>query len=694
MRHAPLLVGLLLAACAAPPTDAPEPPESTPTPAPAATPAPERVEIAVQVTLDGVPAPGVTLSQGGLPARWTTDETGAAQVTLDRTLDGEHWIIASHPEARQTAAELRDDANLSETVVLELTRFVADDNPQYTFRHPGTPDQRESTAFCAHCHVTINEDWFASPHRTSASNPVVQDLYSGVRSDIEEEGPCVEAGGLWQAGLAPGTGELVGRCYVGDGALPALNEHCGTDTPCDESATAFGGCADCHAPGIDGQLGGRDLLRAEGLAYDFGVHCDVCHRVESLDPDGEPGVAGALQLVRPSEAASFGQDWFPLVFGPYDDVPSGVMGAVAREHFGEAAFCGGCHEQAQEVLVPGELADLSRWPDGRLPIHTTFTEWQASPLAESAPCQACHMPPDPEVTNSADLQLLGLEPGMVQGWIRPPGSVRKHAWIGPRQPESGMLQQAAALFVDKEVSEGELIARVTVRNAGAGHAIPTGEPMRSMVLRVAAACDDQPLDAIGGDVVPGFGGALATQDDSGDWSVWPGAEVGERIRVVRREGWIDYPGFGRFGDGSFDAEAKGLPTDEFVADVEITGVDGDVVTLAAPLPPGDVAYRVRASGLPSDGDESSGAAGAPGFGFARVTAAADGRTMVPHFLAVDIASDNRLMPQQEWTSTHRFAAPCDEPTVQAVLVHRAWPLELARERGWDSRESVMVEVER
>jgi hypothetical protein len=63
--------------------------------------------------------------------------------------------------------------------------------------------------------------------------------------------------------------------------------------------------------------------------------------------------------------------------------------------------------------------------------------------------------------------------------------------------------------------------------------------------------------------------------------------------------------------------------------------------------------------------------------------------MVPHFAAVDVASDNRLAPDGEWTSEHRFATPCAEPEVSAVLTWRRYPLPLARERGWELTEGLM-----
>jgi len=667
------------------PTPTPEP-TATPDPTPTPTPAPQ-LDVLIDVTLDGAPVGGVTVLQGGRDNRTVTDAAGRATVDVDRTLDAEHWVVASHPDARQMAAQVTAETADGDLLTIELTSFDASDNPDYVFRHPGTPDLRDSTAYCAHCHQTMAEDWFASPHRQAASNPVVHDLFSGVVT--ADEAACAEAGGTWGPGLEPGTRTAIDRCFLGDGVLPALNPGC---ADCDADATAFGGCADCHAPGIDGQLGGRSLLEATDRAYDFGVHCDVCHHVEGLDPDAEPGVAGALHIVRPSEGPMFGKPFQPLMFGPYDDAPTAFMGSVHREFFTESEFCAGCHEQRQAVLVPNESIDLARWPDGRLPIHTTFTEWQDSPIAGVLECQSCHMPADdPKVTNSADLQLLpGIDAGFTAGWVRPAGSVKQHGWYGPRQPESGILQTAASITITKVLGEGELTASVTVRNGGAGHAIPTGEPMRSMVLQVEASCAGTPINPTGGAVVPAFGGALATQV-GGDWSQWPGAAVGERIRVVARDGFIDYSGFGPFGDGTFSTEAKGLPQDSFVGEVTITAVDGDTVTTDPPIPAGDVAYRVEAAPFPTADAPSASAAGAPGFAFARVLAGADGRTMVPHFLATDVVSDNRILPGAVWTSEHRFASPCAEPEVHAVLVHRAYPPALARERGWTLTESVAAE---
>lgn len=628
-------------------------------------------EVRVRATLDGVPEAGIVVMQGGLPDRWTTEATGELTVTVDLTLDADHALVGAHPEARSYAELVYDS---TEEVWLDLTRFDPADNPAYPFADPGEGEPLDATsAQCLHCHFTLHEDWFASPHRTSASNPALHDLYQGLAS-AWDEADCAARGGSWQPVVEPGTGADAQRCVVAEGVRET-----GTN----------GGCADCHAPGIDGELGGRDLLDATGLAYDYGVHCDVCHRVESVDLGAAPGVAGRLRLVRPSEPATtpaFGE-WQPLTFGPWDDVPNPRMGGVAREVYHESTYCAGCHESTQPAWM-GAI-DLARWPTGELPVHSTWSEWEASALNPAAPCQSCHMPPDPETASGADLYAAGHgEDGIVgiaTGWERPPGSVRVHAWYGPRQPEAGMLGLAATLDVRSTLTGGELEAVVTVENVGPGHALPTGEPLRAVLLVVEARCGDTPLPATGGDVLPDWAGAVASQDATGDWTRWPLAEPGDTLRVVRRPGgWVDYEGFGPFGDGRFDAEAKGLPVEEAAGAATVLAVEGGVVTLDAPLPDGDVAYLTRGQAW----------AGRPGVAFARVLADAEGTPMVPHFAAVDVRSDHRLLPGAGWTSTHHFAAGCATPEVTATLWHRNYPWALAEARGWEVTDQGMAEVTR
>ncbi len=602
----------------------------------------------------------------------------------------------SHPALLEALARLLVDSDFEEGVTIALQRYADGDNPLYVFQDPGTPEIRDSTTYCAHCHVTINADWYGSAHRRAASNAVVQDVYAGAAAAWADASACDAAGGTWRTGVGPGTGAAADRCYLGTGTLPDLNPDC-AETPCDGIADATGACADCHAPGIDGALGGRDLLQATGLSYDYGVHCDVCHKVESVDLDSlDPGVSGRLRILRPSEEGTTAGPWKPLTFGPHADVLNPRMGSVQRGHYADATICAGCHEHHQPALVPGAALDAARWPDGTLPIHTTWSELRDGPLGADVVCQSCHMPPDPDVGNGADLEnLFDIGEGLAGGWLRPAGAVRRHVWFGPRHAEQRMIDLAAAVGIHAEVDGDDLLVTTTVRNTGPGHAIPTGEPLRHLLLVVEARCDGARLTPRDGPTVPDYGGAVATQDASGDWTRWPDAAPGMRVRVVRRTGaWRDYEGYGPFGDGTFSVEDKGVPEEVLAGEAAIDAVGGDgTVVLAGPLPAGDVAYLVHGpDALPAEGAAWADLAGLPGFGFARVLADADGRRMVPHHAAVDVVSDTRLLPTRAMTVTHRFPAACDAPEVAAALLHRGYPKALAAERGWPMTEAVMAEA--
>ena len=627
----------------------------------------------VRVTLDGEPVGDTLVVQGGNPARWFTDSEGKVTIEVDLLVPGDHFVMASHPDARIAGENVYyNDPFFEDTgdIVIALERFDTSDNEAYVFKDPGEPGHSHVIEKCAHCHLTVADSWGESVHRVMAKNPVTHDVYEGTAMGITDEQACVERGGAWVEDAHPSTGEQRFRCKVTSGVV-------------DQQGT--GACADCHAPGIDGVVGGRDLRDATGRSYEEGAHCDVCHHVESVNLDLAPGVAGSLNIVRPSEEAPFpgvGQ-WHPLTFCPNPDNANKLMSCVQRDHFRESKFCGGCHELDQPSLVEGEGLDVARWPGGELPIQSTFSEWASSTYAQAVSCQGCHMPPAPEeVLNGADLQAFsGDNTGITGGWPRPYGSVRLHSWPGPRSGVDSKLPTPLSLQVAASVSGESVVASVTVTNSGAGHAVPSGEPLRSIILLVSAECDGEGLKASGGDAVWDVGGAYALKTQGEDWSTWPGAKVGQMVRVTSRSGaYHDYTGFGPFGDGTFSAEQKGLRVEHVVGEALIEAVDGESVTFEGTLPEGDVAYLV-------DGQAYAGAAG---FAFARVAVGPEGRRHVHHHEALDIASDNRLLAGASWTSEHHFVKGCDAPVVTATLIHRALPLHLVRARGWGLRDQVMV----
>lgn len=210
-----------------------------------------------------------------------------------------------------------------------------------------------------------------------------------------------------------------------------------------------------------------------------------------------------------------------------------------------------------------------------------------------------------------------------------------------------------------------------------------------LILLVDAFCGTEELQAVGGAVVPDFGGYRGKKMWVEDHLNWPDAQVGDKLRVVRyQEEFYDYNGFPPFEEGGWDASQKGLSVENPVVERTIIALSSDGVVLDAPLEEGDIVYWVSAE---QEGMNSVGWAGHAGFAFARVLLGESGTKMVPHFMAVDIASDNRLLPQESWTSSHIFASTCDEPVVKTRLLYREQPLWLSREKGWDAVDKIMVE---
>ena len=677
-----------------PPTD-PDPDPIEPTPQDCEAPeVPDAIPdgtLWFQITLDDAPVEGLRVQQGGNPKYVLTDCRGNALVPYqDRQRALGPTIIASHPEARIRAYEFEQAPPHTGPFQIALTRFNPADNQRYEFQHPGTPTDRSTTARCGHCHEDINDAWYDSSHRTSATNPRVQDHYSGTNSLITDQASCEALNGEWRVSRLPGTDERGARCFVTDGALQIANPDCDDGLDCGENAN-FAGCADCHAPSINGTLGGRDLLEARDIAYNFGVHCDVCHRVNTVESlDTTAGVGGRLNLHRPSERSpsqALGL-WFPLTFGPRHDVPNPRMGSVQRDHYQDGYLCSGCHELEQGALSPTAAIDTSRWPSGKLPVQSTFSEWKRGPMGDKVACNACHMPPNPKRANSSHLdeQPANTE-GISAGFIRPTGSLRHHSWVGPRTEGSRMLELSATLKLSAVQTEEAWQLNVTTQNVGPGHAIPTGDPSRHLVLEVDGECDGSELKPKGGDTIPDYGGhtrLLETLPSPSEMNLLP---IGTIIRAVQRGNARDYNGIPPFeAGGRFSSNEKGIYDDQWAGESILVANDNGQKVWSPALPSATHYFVVEPT-------QSRLLAGKPGSGFARVMLGTNGERYVPHYKAIDVASDNRLAPGQAVTTTHLFETNCETPRFSAKLFYRNSPAQWMQTYGWPYDETLMTEAE-
>ena len=666
---------------------------------------------------DFVPVAGAWVMQGGLPeGRILTDENGAFTFRLVDQGYGLAVLVATKPGYRAVGME---HFLPGEPVILKIRQIAGPDNEDYIYQEPGNgiDDMQED---CSHCHTTFVREFLTSGHAEATRSIYLQDLYAGVSRAHEDQVDCEEAGGQWKLGKTPGTeDETSMKCYLGGGVLSELNPICGNADgglacddpalPLEQAPTAFGACADCHAPGINGVAGGRNLHDAHGLSFEKGVHCDVCHKVSEVDLEKPPGIGRRLVLSRPSEPGKNTFLWDPVYFGPLIDVPNVAMGGSYQPQFKKAEFCAGCHEQNQPALIPGDTLDAAKWPNG-LPVHSTFSEWEDGPYGQdTTPCQFCHMPAKYDMGNSSDL-VTDANQSITFGFKRDPEDTRSHIFRGPLEGSPRLIDEALYVSLITEQDQNQLNVSVSVANVGCGHAVPTGEPLRSVILIVEA--DSESCGALipsGGMTIPDTGGARAHgvegQDvtTSGRLITWPQAaalvQPGHLVRVVRPTSQFDdYAGVGYFADPALTAQDKGMEIFEPVGEATVDSIDGDILHLDADLliEAGDRLYA--GDTWPAqfmDDTPSLHLAGKAGYAFSRVLTDSLGNRHVPHYKAVDMASDNRIGPGERAMTNHQFALPpgCDSGSVRATVLYRPLPVEMAHMRGWESSDYVMTKAE-
>lgn len=230
--------------------------------------------------------------------------------------------------------------------------------------------------------------------------------------------------------------------------------------------------------------------------------------------------------------------------------------------------------------------------------------------------------------------------------------------------------------------------------------------MRSLLLVVEArgSCGD--LMASGGMTIPDTGGHIATGiigaevDVVGTQLSWSQAqqsmEEGQVLRIVRPTGiYEDYEGIGTFGGEQRTPQEKGMERMLPVDQAQIMSVDEGLIQLSntVDVQQGDVVYLGEALHEGTfEGQDSLSIAGHAGYAFSKVLVDAQGNRHVPHYRAIDIASDNRIAPGSNMRTHHEFTIPqgCDSGQIEAQLLYRPIPISLAQPRGWDAKDHVIA----
>jgi hypothetical protein len=313
-------------------------------------------------------------------------------------------------------------SSLNSSPLIRLSRLPAEDNADYDWVDPA-PNAAEIHN-CANCHAEIYREWSHSGHAHSLDGKRFRNLYEGTD---------------WH-----------GKPNVGWGLLTQYPDGAGV-------------CASCHAPTAKEY----DLRQVQGVA-ERGVHCDYCHKIESV-AEGPIGLSHGrfnLRLLRPSEGQIF--------FGSLDDVDRGED--AYSPLYRDSRYCASCHEG----VVFG------------VHVYSTYSEWQASPAArQGRQCQDCHMKPTGRMTN--------LAPGHG-GIPRDPSTLANHRFFDGSQ--EAMLRRAVKASVRFERQADGVKARVQVWAEGVGHRLPTGFIDRHLVLIVEGQ------DSAGSTVLPRSGPKL------------------------------------------------------------------------------------------------------------------------------------------------------------------------------------------
>jgi predicted CXXCH cytochrome family protein len=258
------------------------------------------------------------------------------------------------------------------------------------------------------------------------------------------------AGAAWSAPFEPlNSAEVCGKCHraiheawKSSSHAQAMESRLFQDAlemaEADFGATGRKTCLTCHSP-LVAQT--NDSALQKKLSWE-GVTCEYCHSMRQVNMTG-PNPAAVLSLA-------------VVKSGPMQETKGSPHGTVYSEVHTSSLVCAPCHEYKNA---------------GGFPVLTTYSEWKNSQYAkEGKQCQSCHMlrvaghVVDPKVARSSSA-IINLH----------------------QMPGSHSLDQLTSA-VKAQLStarEGDrLKVTVDIVNAKAGHYLPTGSPLRQLVLEV------------------------------------------------------------------------------------------------------------------------------------------------------------------------------------------------------------------
>jgi hypothetical protein len=197
-------------------------------------------------------------------------------------------------------------------------------------------------------------------------------------------------------------------------------------------------CLQCHSPLA---VSSGDLSLTRKVSWE-GITCDYCHSVQDVSTSNVNPVARV--------------EFTGVKSGPSADAVSPVHGTRFSKVHTTSLVCSTCHEYRNSLGFP---------------VLTTYSEWQKSPYAKAGQqCQSCHM--------------YGVQGNIVDVRVKSASNkgINLHQMPGSRSVEQ--LNKAIQSQMSTSRQGGQLKVTVKLTNAGAGHYVPTGSPMRKLILEV------------------------------------------------------------------------------------------------------------------------------------------------------------------------------------------------------------------
>ena len=199
-------------------------------------------------------------------------------------------------------------------------------------------------------------------------------------------------------------------------------------------------CLNCHAPVA---YFNNDPKLTQPISRE-GVSCDFCHSIAEVLP-GTP------------ESPQFRFEFGGVKQGPLSDPKSSAHKTRFNELYQQSLFCKGCHELKSATGVP---------------LITTWSEWQESPYADKGvTCQQCHMEQIPGRTVAASIQKSERT------------QISNHD-VGAGHSLTKRRQALEIKIAGIETHRNRVRVLVDLTNKGAGHQMPTGLPVKKIILKV------------------------------------------------------------------------------------------------------------------------------------------------------------------------------------------------------------------